>query len=363
MSMRILDRNWNAHGFVYEWEPPFYKPEGPPTDQMIVLLDVTGDLGKSFHGGKVAFTPSLTAAGTMRVTGSPRISASMPSLTLGEGRTNAGVIMGFGSGTGMEKGKEGEVKDAPTVAVRVGISWTSTHKACRYAEEEVPDMVAFDEVHDAARAQWNAVLFTVNATSVSAATQELFWTSMYRTYIAPTNITGDNSLLDSGEPSWDSYIVFGPLRRLYPNPPAETHDRQKGGVAGATEDHQEKRTSSYKAVVLEAARLRCESLLDVENHQHVRKSVCSEFRIPVVTATISAMDFDVSSAAILCWAMTELNTTPSIGGISQQHFRTSGTPFNCHLAASPGVDPEQWNTLLGTHWENDGLQKIQGLAT
>jgi putative alpha-1,2-mannosidase len=47
----------------------------------------------------------------------------------------------------------------------------------------------------ACRATWNKVLGTVevDATGVSADTQELFWSSLYRTYISPTNITGKYS--------------------------------------------------------------------------------------------------------------------------------------------------------------------------
>ncbi|KAJ6545708.1 glycosyl hydrolase family 92-domain-containing protein [Mycena capillaripes] len=255
-----LNNGVNAEMTVTQHTALYRLTYQPGTDQMMVLLDITGDLGKSFHGGKVTFTPSPTAGGTTRVTGS---GAFIPSFgqkdyrvyfcfdALGpvpagdglvqatyyqageyiplnltgtfekelQGRTNAGVIMAFGSGTEMEKGKEGEVKDAPTLAVRMGISWISTEKACKYAEDEVPDMVALDEVHAAARAQWNAVLSTVeiDATGVSAATQELFWTSLYRTYIAPTNITGDNPLWDSGEPYWDSfYCIWDTFRVVHP---------------------------------------------------------------------------------------------------------------------------------------------------
>ncbi|KAJ6545737.1 glycosyl hydrolase family 92-domain-containing protein, partial [Mycena capillaripes] len=226
-----LNNGVNAEMTVTQHTALYRLTYQPGTDQMMVLLDITGDLGKSFHGGNVAFTPSPTAGGTTRVTGS---GAFIPSFgqkdyrvyfcfdalaDSGEGRTNAGVIIGFGSGTGMEKGKHGEVKDAPTLALRMGISWISTDKACNYAEDEVPDMVAFDEVHAAARAQWNAVLSTVeiDATGVSAATQELFWTSLYRTYIAPTNITGDNPLWDSEEPYWDSfYCIWDTFRVVHP---------------------------------------------------------------------------------------------------------------------------------------------------
>jgi putative alpha-1,2-mannosidase len=121
------------------------------------------------------------------------------------------------------------------LSVRMGISWTSTERACAYAEEEIPDMSAFDAVHTSARyghvvgslvngslihrAKWNAVLSTVevDATGVSPDTQQLFWTSLYRTYIAPTNITGDNPLWSSSEPFWDSfYCIWDTFRVVHP---------------------------------------------------------------------------------------------------------------------------------------------------
>jgi putative alpha-1,2-mannosidase len=48
----------------------------------------------------------------------------------------------------------------------------------------------------------------VDATGVSDDTQQLFWTSLYRTYIAPINVTGDNPLWNSSEPYWDSFYCI-----------------------------------------------------------------------------------------------------------------------------------------------------------
>ncbi|KAJ6566130.1 hypothetical protein B0H19DRAFT_1257402 [Mycena capillaripes] len=152
----------------------------PGTDQ-IVLLDVTGSAFLSSMYPLITFTSSPTAGGTMHATGS---SAFIPSFrqedhrvyfcfeALGPGpagvswcrrrstrrasthpsmcsRGNFGTYerrreYGIWKWRGDEKGQEDEVKGALTLGVRMGISW------CRYAEE-VPDMVAFDEVLAAAR--------------------------------------------------------------------------------------------------------------------------------------------------------------------------------------------------------------------
>ncbi|KAJ7464473.1 alpha-1,2-mannosidase, putative subfamily [Mycena latifolia] len=215
------------------------------TSQLLFLLDATTDLSGSYQGGgRVTVSPNRATKGT-RITGSgtflpsfgegsyqvffcfdaPRAFAqakyyqtagNLTYTTLSStatfdkqiGNNNpAGVLMGFSPGT------------ASTLEVRMGVSWTSTAKACAYAEQEIPDISAFDAVHTAARAKWNEVLGTVevDATGVSSDTQQLFWSSLYRTYISPTNITGDNPLWRSNEPYWDSfYCIWDSFRVVHP---------------------------------------------------------------------------------------------------------------------------------------------------
>ncbi|KAJ7117454.1 alpha-1,2-mannosidase, putative subfamily [Mycena epipterygia] len=215
------------------------------TKELLFLLDATTDLSGSYQGvGRVTVSPNKATGGT-RVTGSgmfnpsfgegtyqvyfcfdaPRTfvqakyyqTAGNLTYTTLDSKTTfdtqigthnpAGVLMGFSPGT------------AETLEVRMGISWTSTAKACAYAEEEIPDISAFDAVHTAARAKWNEVLGTVevDATGVSNDTQVLFWSSLYRTYISPTNITGDNPLWTSTEPYWDSfYCIWDSFRVVHP---------------------------------------------------------------------------------------------------------------------------------------------------
>jgi putative alpha-1,2-mannosidase len=58
----------------------------------------------------------------------------------------------------------------------------------------------------------------VDATGVSDDSQQLFWTSLYRTYISPTNITGDNPLWSNfTEPYWDSFYCIWYLHPLFPS--------------------------------------------------------------------------------------------------------------------------------------------------
>ncbi|KAJ6571305.1 glycosyl hydrolase family 92-domain-containing protein [Mycena capillaripes] len=221
----------------------FTYPAG--TEQLLFLLDATGDLGLSFQGiGKVSISPNPTTKGT-RVTGSGSFIPSFgqstyqvyfcfdSSDTFVQAKyyeTASGLTYTDLSATGSfekdiaDHGPAGVLMAFPpgsaqTLSARMGISWTSTAKACAYAEEEIPDLSAFDTIHTAARAKWNEVLSTVevDATGVSTDTQQLFWTSLYRTYISPTNITGDNPLWESTEPYWDSfYCIWDSFRVIHP---------------------------------------------------------------------------------------------------------------------------------------------------
>ncbi|KAJ7490960.1 alpha-1,2-mannosidase, putative subfamily [Mycena latifolia] len=217
----------------------------PGTEELLLLLDVTNDLAERYQGdGKVTVSLNPTTHGT-RVTGTGRWIPSFGQKTYQayfcfdapgtfvqakyyqtngrlaftelngtaafekeiQNHGPAGVLMAFAPET------------SHTLSVRMGVSWKSTAKACAYAEEEIPDFLAFDAVKTAARAKWNEVLGTVevDATGVSDDAQQLFWTSLYRAYIAPTNVTGDNPLWDSSEPYWDSfYCIWDTFRVIHP---------------------------------------------------------------------------------------------------------------------------------------------------
>ncbi|KAJ7138850.1 alpha-1,2-mannosidase, putative subfamily [Mycena filopes] len=223
-----------------------YRFTYPTGAKQLFLLEATGDLGKSYRdGGHLTVSPNPRTTG-VRITGhgrfipsfgqssyqaffcfdAPHVPTEMKYYdSAGELRYTdlnattdvfekdigrhgpAGVLMAFEPVVGR------------SLSVRMGISFTSTAKACAYAEEEIPDLAAFEELRAAARGRWNAVLGTVDvdATGVSHDTQVLFWTSLYRTYIAPTNITGDNPLWESTEPYWDSfYCIWDTFRVVHP---------------------------------------------------------------------------------------------------------------------------------------------------
>ncbi|TFY74391.1 hypothetical protein EWM64_g9622, partial [Hericium alpestre] len=104
---------------------------------------------------------------------------------------------------------------------RIGVSFISEARACQYAEAEIPDISTkgFDATKAAARAQWNNVLGTVQVdlAGVTHDRNELFWSSLYRSYISPINVTGDNPLWESTEPFYDSYYcIWDSFRTVHP---------------------------------------------------------------------------------------------------------------------------------------------------
>lgn len=90
----------------------------------------------------------------------------------------------------------------------MGISWSSEDKACAFGTGEIPqlDSRQFEATRKAATDLWDATLGTVQIDMAGASDEhvELFWSSLYRSYISPTNITGDNPLYESAEPYYDS---------------------------------------------------------------------------------------------------------------------------------------------------------------
>ncbi|KAL1752089.1 glycosyl hydrolase family 92-domain-containing protein [Schizophyllum commune] len=105
-----------------------------------------------------------------------------------------------------------------SILARVGVSLISPAQACQNAEEEIPDF-DFERVYEESRAEWNKLLgrIQVDTIGVSQDTLQLFYSSLYRTHIAPADYTGENPKWDSTEPYYDSfYCNWDTYRTLFP---------------------------------------------------------------------------------------------------------------------------------------------------
>ncbi|KAF9259619.1 glycoside hydrolase family 92 protein [Marasmius fiardii PR-910] len=128
------------------------------------------------------------------------------------------VYDGFDSEVGALFGFDKASGGPTTVLARVGVSFISSEQACRNAEEDIPDF-DFDRVHRDNRAQWNDLLgrIQVDTTGVSEDIVQLFYSSVYRSYISPADYSGENPRWNSSEPYYDSYYCnWDTYRTLYP---------------------------------------------------------------------------------------------------------------------------------------------------
>ncbi|KAJ9475898.1 Glycosyl hydrolase [Pseudozyma hubeiensis] len=112
---------------------------------------------------------------------------------------------------------------AGTLPVRMGISWTSTRAACNYASSEIPTFPStksLSTIAAATRSKWNALLsdtLTISHDGLTPDDLTLLYSSLYRTFLSPNNVTGDNPRYSTTEPSYDSlYCIWDSARTVHP---------------------------------------------------------------------------------------------------------------------------------------------------
>lgn len=109
---------------------------------------------------------------------------------------------------------------APTITMKIGISFVSLDQARRNLDAEIPGF-DFARVHDDAVAAWNRALSTVDISGETPEQAQMFYTALYHTMLMPTDRTGENPLWKSSEPYygdyyaiWDIFRTSGPLLTL-----------------------------------------------------------------------------------------------------------------------------------------------------
>ncbi|THU96772.1 glycoside hydrolase family 92 protein [Dendrothele bispora CBS 962.96] len=112
-----------------------------------------------------------------------------------------------------------------TINIRVGVSFVSTEQACANAESEVGSS-SFEDIVNQSKALWNAKLSKVelDLANTPPNVTEMFYTSLYRSFLTPNNATGeaqgqfagtDSFYFDSLYCSWDTFRTFYPLMSLH----------------------------------------------------------------------------------------------------------------------------------------------------
>ncbi|CAN8105823.1 unnamed protein product [Discula destructiva] len=147
---------------------------------------------------------------------------SYANLTQFYAATQAGALFSFSD---YPKTQDG----AASITLRVGVSYNSAAQACANAEEEIGTNWDLDATAADARAEWNSKLNRFRLDPATNSTiAELFYSSLYYSFLTPHNATGEAGNLFPGAAeqgyqgnyydglycSWDSYRTFFPFLSL-----------------------------------------------------------------------------------------------------------------------------------------------------
>ncbi|MDP4227293.1 MAG: GH92 family glycosyl hydrolase [Bacteroidota bacterium] len=102
------------------------------------------------------------------------------------------------------------------VCLKVGISPLGIEKAKENLDEQIPHW-NFNQIKERAEKKWESYLTRIKVQGGSDSERTIFYTSLYRVFIMPTDITGENPKWQSGEPAfWDYYCIWDTYRTANP---------------------------------------------------------------------------------------------------------------------------------------------------
>ena len=110
------------------------------------------------------------------------------------------------------------------VISRVGISYVSHDQACLNSAKELPLDLAFEDVVEQSRAEWEEQILTTieivddgSATSSNTTLKRMLYTALYQTGLMPTDKTGESPIGYEGIPYFDDhYTLWDTYRTLLP---------------------------------------------------------------------------------------------------------------------------------------------------
>jgi predicted alpha-1,2-mannosidase len=108
-----------------------------------------------------------------------------------------------------------DTRQNKTIRVKVAISYMGVMKAQKNTEE-----ISFwnlDQVKSASVAAWNKILRQVKVEGGSEESKKIFYSSVYRIFLQPTNYTGENPLWISTKPYYGDYhAIWDTYRATHP---------------------------------------------------------------------------------------------------------------------------------------------------
>ncbi|KAK8235410.1 alpha-1,2-mannosidase family protein-like protein [Phyllosticta capitalensis] len=98
---------------------------------------------------------------------------------------------------------------ASEVMSKVGVSWISAEKACKFVDDEV-DGWDFDGTVQTAKKTWNDEVFSkITTTDFKNVTRlTMFYSALYKMHLIPSDRTGESPNFETNEPYYDDYYTL-----------------------------------------------------------------------------------------------------------------------------------------------------------
>ncbi|KAI5120307.1 hypothetical protein M0805_005811 [Coniferiporia weirii] len=227
----------------------------PKGSKPYFVLDLANDLAGSFSGGRMDINPEegrVTIGGFWEPSFGPdqfhyQAFACYDLLDKGKqkldeygvwtgdtygldqkalGQTHLNLSVNLIGGTPYESGALFSYANETTeVNIRVGVSFVSAKQACENAETEVGNS-SFEDIMKRSKALWQDKLsrIEIDVANTPANVTEMFYSSLYRSFLTPNNATGETQgpfvnttspYFDSLYCSWDTFRTFYPLLALH----------------------------------------------------------------------------------------------------------------------------------------------------
>jgi len=104
--------------------------------------------------------------------------------------------------------------NATSVSSRVGISFVSTSQACSNVNDQIPAGTNVKDLVTRAQDRWATEVFSkVSTTEKNETVLTQLYSYLYGMHLIPSNRTGENSLWNSTEPSYDDFFTLWDLFR------------------------------------------------------------------------------------------------------------------------------------------------------
>ncbi|GAB7332280.1 hypothetical protein MBLNU13_g04118t1 [Cladosporium sp. NU13] len=104
--------------------------------------------------------------------------------------------------------------DTTSVSSRVGISFVSTTQACSNVDDQIPAGTTTSDLVTRAQDRWATEVFSkVSTTEKNETLMTQLYSYLYGMHLIPSNRTGENSLWNSTEPSYDDFFTLWDLFR------------------------------------------------------------------------------------------------------------------------------------------------------